>query len=112
MERKHNKQQKLHVRSGDKVEVISGNSKGSTGVITKILAEKSRVIIEGVNLQTKHVKPTAASPQGGIEKREGSIHLSNVMLIDPKTGQATRIGRKPNAEGKLQRYSKTTGEFI
>jgi large subunit ribosomal protein L24 len=77
-----------------------------------VLIEKQRAIIEGVNLLTKHVKPTATNPEGGIEKREGSIHISNLMVIDPKTGQPTRTGRKLNADGKLQRYSKKSGNLI
>lgn len=112
MERKFNKQPKLHVRKGDNVIVIAGNSKGKTGIISQVITEKSRAIIEGVNLQTKHIKPTASTPQGSIEKREGSVHISNIMLVDPKTGKPTRTGRKLNEEGKLQRYSKETGNLV
>jgi large subunit ribosomal protein L24 len=112
MERKYNKQPKLHVRSGDTVIVIAGNSKGHKGVIKQVLVDKHRVIVEGANMITKHVKPTATSPQGGIEKREGTIHISNVMVVDTKTGEGTRTGRKLNDKGKLQRFSKATGEFI
>lgn len=112
MERKYNKQPKLHIRTGDSVEVIAGNSKGQKGKITKVLVEKQRAIVEGVNMITKHVKPTAANPQGELKKIEGSIHISNLMLIDPATGKPTRTGRKLNEEGKLQRYSKDSGKFI
>jgi large subunit ribosomal protein L24 len=112
MEKNRNKRTKLHIKSGDTVMVIAGNSKGKSGVISKVLIEKQRAIIEGVNLLTKHVKPTATNPEGGIEKREGSIHISNLMVIDPKTGQPTRTGRKLNADGKLQRYSKKSGNLI
>lgn len=112
MERKFNKQPKLHIRTGDSVEVIAGNSKGQSGKITKVLVEKQRAIVEGVNLITKHVKPTAANPQGELKKIEGSIHISNLMLIDPATGKPTRTGRKLNEQGKLQRYSKESGKFI
>ncbi|HAK77349.1 MULTISPECIES: 50S ribosomal protein L24 [Runella] len=112
MERKFNKQPKLHIRTGDSVEVIAGNSKGQSGKITKVLVEKQRAIVEGVNLVTKHVKPTAANPQGELKKIEGSIHISNLMLIDPATGKPTRTGRKLNEQGKLQRYSKESGKFI
>ena len=112
MERKYNKQPKLHIRTGDSVEVIAGNSKGQSGKITKVLVEKQRAIVEGVNLVTKHVKPTAANPQGELKKIEGSIHISNLMLIDPATGKPTRTGRKLNEQGKLQRYSKESGKFI
>ncbi|MFA7471357.1 MAG: 50S ribosomal protein L24 [Spirosomataceae bacterium] len=103
---------KRHVRTGDTVKVIAGNSKGKTGKIIAVLTDKDRVVVEGVNLVTKHLKPNAKNPQGSIEKKEAGIHISNVQLIDPKTGEPTRIGRKPNAEGKLQRYSKKTGDFI
>jgi large subunit ribosomal protein L24 len=110
MERKFNKQPKLHIKSGDSVIVIAGNSKGKTGVVKKVLVEKSRAVIEGVNLQTKHVKPNANSPQGAIEKREGSIHISNIAIAE--NGKAVKIGRKLNDAGKLQRYSKESGKFI
>lgn len=112
MENKVNKKTKLHVRSGDTVQVIAGNAKGATGVISQMLIAKNHVIIEGVNMRTKHVKPNAQNPQGGIEKIAGSIHISNVKLVEPATGKATRIGRKLNEKGKLQRYSKATGKFI
>ena len=103
---------KLHVRSGDTVKVISGNAKGETGKIKKVLIEKSRATVEGVNMITKHVKPNAQNPQGSIEKLEGAIHISNLMVVDPKTGEPTRIGRKENDKGKLQRFSKKTGDFL
>jgi len=106
----NNKQAKLHIKTGDTVMVIAGNSKGKTGVIKSIITEKSRAIVEGVNLQTKHVKPSASNPQGGIEKREGSIHISNLMVVE--NGKPVRTGRKLNDKGKLQRYSKSTGKFI
>jgi len=112
MERKYNKQPKLHIRTGDMVKVIAGNSKGQSGKVIKVLVGKQRAIVEGVNLITKHIKPTAANPQGELKKTEGSIHISNLMLVDPATGQPTRIGRKANEEGKLQRYSKESGKFI
>lgn len=112
MERKFNKQPKLHVRSGDTVKVIAGDDKGKSGKILSVDLEKRRAIVEGLNLVTKHVKPSASSPQGGIQKKEAPIHISNLMLVDPKTGEATRIGRKKNENGKLVRYSKKTGEVI
>ncbi|MFC0185325.1 LSU ribosomal protein L24P [Pseudarcicella hirudinis] len=110
MERKFNKQPKLHVKTGDTVTVIAGNSKGKTGVIKAVLVDKQRAIVEGANMITKHVKPTAANPQGGIEKREGSIHISNLMIVE--NGKPVRTGRKLNENGKLQRYSKASGKFI
>jgi len=103
---------KLHVRKGDTVKVISGNAKGETGVIKKVLVEKSRATVEGVNMITKHVKPNAQNPQGSIEKLEGAIHISNLMVVDPKTGEPTRTGRKADDKGKLQRYSKKTGNLL
>lgn len=103
---------KLHIKSGDTVKVISGNSRGKTGKVLVVQRDKYRAIVEGLNMITKHVKPSASNPQGGIEKTEASIHLSNIMLVDPATGAATRIGRKKDEKGKLQRYSKKTGEII
>ena len=112
MERKFNKQPKLHIKTGDTVKAISGNDKGKTGKILSVDLKKGRAIVEGLNMVTKHVKPTASNPQGGIEKKEASIHVSNLMLVDPKTGEATRTGRKLGENGKLVRYSKKTGEVI
>ena len=103
---------KLHIKTGDTVKVISGNSRGRTGKVLVVVSYKYRAIIEGLNMVTKHVKPSASNPQGGIEKTEASIQLSNLMLVDPATGDATRIGRKKDEKGKLQRYSKKTGELI
>ena len=105
-------QPKLHVRKGDTVQVIAGESKGKSGKVLEILTEKNRVIVEGLNLITKHQKPSARKPEGGIKKVEGTIHISNVALIDPATGKTTRTGRKLNEKAKLQRYSKKTGDFI
>jgi large subunit ribosomal protein L24 len=103
---------KLHVRKGDTVKVISGNEKGKSGKVLEVLIAKNRAIIEGLNLVTKHVKPSATNPNGGIEKTEAGIHLSNLMVVDPGTGEATRTGRKADEQGKLQRFSKKTGEII
>ena len=112
MERKKNKQPKLHIRKGDTVKVISGNSKGKNGKVLEVNLEKRRAVVEGVNIITKHVKPSASNPEGGIEKTEASVHISNLMVVDPATGEATRVGRKLNEKNKLQRYSKKTGDFI
>jgi len=104
---------KLHVKKGDTVKVLSGNSKGQEGKVIEVLIAKSRAIVEGVNMVSKHSKPNAANPQGGIIKMEASIHISNIMVVDPKSGDATRIGRKiDNKSGKLVRYSKKSGEII
>jgi large subunit ribosomal protein L24 len=110
MERKFNKQPKLHLRKGDIVKVIAGDSKGSQGRILEILAEKRRVLIEGVNIISKHTKPNAKQTQGGIVKKEAPIHISNVMLVDGK-GNVTRVGRRLE-ENKLVRYSKKSEEVI
>lgn len=92
--------------------VLSGNDKGKKGKILDIYPSKNRAIVEGINMVTKHLKPSATNPNGGIEKHEAAIHLSNLMVIDPSNGEATRIGRKLNKDGKLQRFSKKTGAFI
>jgi large subunit ribosomal protein L24 len=112
MERKFNKQPKLHIKKGDTVKVIAGEDKGKEGKVLEVLTEKSRAVVEGRNMITKHQKPSAGKPEGGIKKMEGTIHISNLMLVDPASGKATRTGRKLNEKGKLQRYSKKTGEFI
>jgi large subunit ribosomal protein L24 len=112
MERKLNTKTKLHIKTGDTVKVIAGDDKGKTSKILSVDKQKSRAIVEGLNMITKHVKPTAAKPQGGIEKREAGVHISNLMLVDPATGESTRTGRKTGENGKLVRYSKKTGEVI
>lgn len=103
-------QKKLHVKIGDTVKVIAGTSKGSEGAILTIDNKKNRVIVDGVNMVKKHVKPSAASPQGGIVETAAGIHISNVMLV--VGGQATKVGRKKDDNGKLVRYSKKSGEVI
>lgn len=112
MERKKNKQPKLNIRKGDKVRVIAGDDKGKEGAVLEVWLEKRRAIVEGINIITKHEKPSAGKPEGGIKKTEASIHISNLQLIDPASGKITRVGRKLNEKGKLQRYSKKTGELI
>ena len=109
---KSSRKVKLHIKKGDTVKVISGNSKGKTGKVLDVITEKSKAIVEGANMVTKHTKPSATNPNGGIEKKEAAIHVSNLMLVDPASGNATRIGRKLNDKNKLQRYSKKTGDFI
>jgi large subunit ribosomal protein L24 len=103
---------KIKIRKGDTVEVISGNSRGKTGKVVAVHVEKYRAIVEGVNVVSKHIKPSATNPNGGIEKKEAPIHISNLALVDPVTGKRTKVGRKLDDKGKLQRYSKTTGEVI
>jgi large subunit ribosomal protein L24 len=106
------KQAKLKIRKGDLVQVIAGDSKGSQGKIVEVIIAKNRAIVEGANLVSKHTKPNAANPNGGIIKMEAAIHISNLMLVDPKSGKPTRVGRKRNEAGKLVRIAKTTGEEI
>ena len=112
MERKFNQQPKLHIRKGDTVQVIAGDDKGKTGKVLEVIASKNRAVVEGIAIVTKHTKPSAGKPEGGIKKTEGTINISNLMLVDPASGKPTRVGRKLNAEGKLQRYAKKTGEII
>jgi large subunit ribosomal protein L24 len=103
---------KMHVKTGDTVKVIAGNDKGKTGRIMSVKTDKNKVVVEGLNMVTKHNKPNAKNPNGSITKQEAAIHVSNVMLVDPATGNAVRTGKKVNSEGKLQRYSKKSGELI
>lgn len=103
---------KLHIKKGDTVFVLSGVSRGKQGRVLEVLRDKERAIVEGVNMVSKHQKANSANPQGGIIKKEASIHISNLMIVDPKTGKPTRIGRRRNSEGKLVRYSKKSGEEI
>ncbi|MFT6280376.1 MAG: large subunit ribosomal protein L24 [Crocinitomicaceae bacterium] len=103
-------QQKLHIKIGDTVKVISGESTGQEGAILSIDKKKMRAKVGGVNLIKKHQKPSAADPQGGIVEMEAGIHISNLMIVH--NGQATRVGRKLNKEGKLVRYSKKSGEEL
>ena len=97
---------KLHIKKGDTVYVNSGEDKGKTGKVLKVLVEKNRAIVEGVNMVSKSTKPSAKNPHGGIVKQEASIHVSNLSLIDPKSGKPTRIGRKINESGVKVRYAK------
>ncbi|WPP52506.1 50S ribosomal protein L24 [Catalinimonas niigatensis] len=103
---------KLHIKKDDTVKVIAGNHKGRTAKVLEVFPEKNKAIVEGINLVTKHVKPSAQNPEGGRNEKEAAIHVSKLMLVDPSTGEPTRVGRKQNDKGKLQRYSKKTGEFI
>lgn len=110
MERKYNKQPKLHIRKGDIVKVIAGDSRGQQGKVLEVIPTEQRAIVEKVNMVTKHTRPNAQNTQGGIVKQEATIHISNLMIVDSK-GKATRIGRKTE-DGKLVRYAKSTGEVI
>ncbi len=103
---------KLHIKKGDTVYVNSGNDKGKTGRVLEVLVDKQRAIVEGVNIISKHTKPNAQNPNGGIEKKEAPVHISNLNPVDPKSGKPTRIGRKEDNKGKLVRYAKKSGEVI
>ena len=101
----------MHVKKGDTVKVISGKDKGKTGVVLAALPKKDRVLVEGINIIKKHTKPNQANPQGGIVSQEAAIHVSNVMLIDPKSGEPTRVGYKVE-DGKKVRVAKKSGEKL
>ena len=103
---------KLHIKKGDTVYVNAGNDKGKTGRVLRVLVSKNRAVVEGLNMVSKSAKPSAKHPQGGIIKMEAPIHVSNLNLLDPKSGQPPRVGRRTNAAGKTVRYSKKSGEEI
>ncbi len=102
----------LFIKKGDTVYVNAGNDRGKTGRVLRVLVKKNRAVVEGINMVSKSVKPSAKHPQGGIIKMEAPIHVSNLSLIDPKSGKPTRIGYRINEEGKKVRYSKKSGEEI
>ena len=104
---------KLNIKKNDTVLVLTGSSKGKRGKVVKVLPKLSRIIVEGVNVVSKHTKPNAANPDGGIIQKELPIHYSNVALIDPKSGNPCKVGKKLNEKSKkFDRYNKKTGEFI
>ena len=105
---------KLHIKKGDTVQVMAGESKGAQGVVRKVYPEKSSAIVEGadIKMMSKHTKPNAANPDGGIVKEEAPIHISNLMVIDPKSGKPSRTGRKTDDAGKRVRYAKKSGEVL
>jgi large subunit ribosomal protein L24 len=104
---------KIKIKKNDTVIVTTGNSKGVKGKVIKVYPTENRAMVEGANLISKHTKPNAANPQGGIVKQEAKIHISNLVLVDPKSGEATKIGRKLDEKsGKIVRYSKNSGEVI
>ncbi len=103
---------KLHIKKGDMVQIIAGDNKGQQGKVLKVEVSKQRAIVEGVNLIKKATKPNAQNPQGGIVEQEAPIHISNIQVLDPKSGKPTKVGRKLDAKGKLVRYAKKSGEEI
>ena len=104
---------KIKIIKNDIVVVTTGNSKGVKGKVIKVFPKENKAMVEGANLISKHTKPNAANPQGGIVKQEAKIHISNLVLIEPKSGNATKVGRKKDVKsGKLVRFAKKTGEVI
>lgn len=103
---------KLNIKKGDTVYVLSGDDRGKTGRVLKVIPDKQRAIVEGVNFVTKATKPNAQHPQGGLVKMEAPVHISNLALVDPKSGKPTRIARQRDAEGKVVRIAKKSGEVI
>lgn len=103
---------KLHIKKGDTVFVNAGDEKGKTGKVLEVNRDKDRAVVEGINMVSKHTKPNAKSPQGGIVKQEAGIHISNLQVIDPVKGGPTKIGRKLNDKGKLVRFAKKSGEEV
>ena len=105
-------QKKLHIKKGDTVIVLTGESRNHKGRVLEVNRDKEKAIVEGVNMVSKHTKPNAKSPQGGIIKQEAPVHISNLMLVDPASGKPTKTGRRLNEKNKLVRYSKKSGEEI
>ena len=105
-------QRKLHIKKGDQVIVNTGEYKGKQGRVLEVIREKEKAIVEGINLVSKHTKPNAKQPQGGILKKEAPVHISNLNLVDPSTGKSTRIGRRLNADNKIVRFAKKSGEEL
>lgn len=104
---------KIKIRKNDIVLVTSGNSKGEKGKVIRVYPKENKAMVEGVNMISKHTKPNAANPQGGIIKQESKIHISNLVLVDPQSGKPTKIGRRKDEKtGKLIRFAKITGEAI
>lgn len=103
---------KFHIKKGDTVMVIAGESKGQSGRVIRVIPKQNRAVVEGVNMVFKHQKPSATNPQGGRLQMEAPLHISNLKLVDPKTGVPTRIGRKMGESGKLVRYAKKSGEIV
>ncbi len=104
---------KIKIKKNDTVLVKTGNSKGSKGKVIRVYPKLNRALVEGVNMVSKHTKPNAENPQGGIIKKEATIHISNLVLIDPKSGEPTKVGRKKDEKtGKIVRFSKKSGELI
>lgn len=112
---KKNKQvtnrQKIHIKKGDTVRIITGEDRGKEGSVLRVFPDEARILIEGVNVVKRHTKPDAQNPQGSINQKEAPVDISNVQLIDPESGEPTRVGRKEK-DGKMVRYAKKSGEVI
>mgnify|MGYP001468860226 CR=1 FL=1 len=105
--------EKIKIKKNDIVIVNAGNSKGLKGKVIKVFPKERRAMVEGVNIVSKHTKPNAANPQGGIVKQESKIHISNLVMVDPKSGNPTKVGRRiDESSGKIVRYAKKSGEVI
>ena len=102
---------KLKIKTGDIVRVIAGDHKGEEGKVLRVYREKNKAVVEGVNMVSKHTKPSAKSPQGGIVKKEASIQISNISLIDPKTKETTRVGIRVEGDKKV-RFSKKSNQVL
>ncbi len=102
---------KLKIKTGDTVRIIAGDHKGTEGKVTKVFIDKNKAIVEGANMVSKHEKPSANNPQGGIVKKEAPIHISNLSLIDSKSNETTRVGMEVR-DGKKVRFSKKSNEVI
>jgi large subunit ribosomal protein L24 len=106
----------MKIKKNDIIEVTTGKNRGKRGKVLRVYTETERVLVEGVNVQKKHERPSQKNQQGGITQKEAPIHISNVMLVDPKTGERTRVGKRgvPAASGKLrfERFAKRSGEAI
>lgn len=102
---------KLKIKSGDVVKVIAGDHKGSEGKVLRVIRDKNKAVVEGVNLVSKHTKPSAKNPQGGIVKKEAPMHISNLSLIDPKSKEATKVGYKVEGDKKI-RFSKKSNQVL
>ena len=112
MKRIKNLTPKLHIRKGDNVRVIAGEYKGQEGKVLEVFQHQRKALVEQVNLISRHTKPNTQNTDGGIVKKEAPVHVSNLMLLDPKSGEATRVGRQRDSKGRWVRYAKKSGEVI
>ncbi len=103
---------KFHIKAGDTVKVIAGDSKGKTGLVKKVLKDDNKAIVEGLNIVKRHIKPSASTPNGSIVEKEAPIHVSNLAYYDNSTKNITKVGRKVDEKGKISRYSKETKKLI